>query len=238
MTATPEPAAPTPHTPPRVATVKIGSLVLTGNAAIVALLALSLGAVALVAWSHPSPRMLAAAALWITFIVAWSRAARGAAPAVRAESASSRRRHELMMYGSLVLLFAPLPGLRTRLFPLTPALVATGFVVQSLAMSLAFWARRHLGRNWSGEVRIASQHCLVRSGPYRVLRHPIYSAMLGMFLGTTIVSGELHALIGFVIIGVAYTRKVPIEERALSDAFGAEWDDYRRASWALVPGIY
>ena len=143
-----------------------------------------------------------------------------------------------MMYGSLVLLFAPLPGLRTRLFPLTPALVATGFVVQSLAMSLAFWARRHLGRNWSGEVRIASQHRLVRSGPYRVLRHPIYSAMLGMFLGTTIVSGELHALIGFVIIGVAYARKVPIEERALSDAFGAEWDDYRRASWALVPGIY
>ena len=61
--------------------------------------------------------------------------------------------------------------------------------------------------------------------------------MLGMFLGTALVSGELHALLGLLVIGVAYWRKVRLEEQHLRGVFGEAYDEYRRKSWALIPGV-
>jgi len=58
-------------------------------------------------------------------------------------------------------------------------------------------------------------HELVRTGPYRLLRHPIYTAMLGMFLGTAIASSQFHALLGLAILVVAYLRKTRLEDQIL-----------------------
>jgi len=104
-------------------------------------------------------------------------------------------------------------------------------------IALAIWARRHLGRNWSGEVRIRDDHQLVQSGPYRLIRHPIYTAMFAMYTGTALVSGELHALLAIAVLAVAYWRKIRLEERALSAALGATYDSYRRGTWALIPWL-
>jgi protein-S-isoprenylcysteine O-methyltransferase Ste14 len=117
-------------------------------------------------------------------------------------------------------------------------LVAAGAIVQAGFLLLAVWARRHLGRNWSAEVRIAVDHQLVRTGPYRLLRHPIYTAMLGMFLGTAIASSQYHALIGLEILVVAYLRKTRLEEQILRQTFGADYDVYCRGTWALVPLLF
>jgi protein-S-isoprenylcysteine O-methyltransferase Ste14 len=103
---------------------------------------------------------------------------------------------------------------------------------------LAVWARRHLGRNWSAEVRIAVDHELVRTGPYRLLRHPIYTAMLGMFLGTAIASSQFHALLGLAALVVAYLRKTRLEDHILAQAFGADYNAYHRHTWALVPLLF
>ena len=103
---------------------------------------------------------------------------------------------------------------------------------------LAVWARRHLGRNWSAEVRIAVNHQLIRTGPYQFLRHPIYTAMLGMFLGTAIASSQYHALLALALLFVAYLRKTQLEEKILRQTFGAEYDAYRRDTWALVPLLF
>ena len=59
-----------------------------------------------------------------------------------------------------------------------------------------------------------------------------------MYIGTALVSGELHALIALVIIVAAYWRKIRMEERHLVTLFGLEYDDYRRRSWALIPGLF
>jgi protein-S-isoprenylcysteine O-methyltransferase Ste14 len=104
-------------------------------------------------------------------------------------------------------------------------------------MWLAFSARRHLGRHWSHAVTEKVDHELVRSGPYRWVRHPIYTAMLGMYLGTALVSGELHALIAVAIVIAAYVRKIRLEERLLERVFGADFREYRRHSRALIPGV-
>ena len=121
--------------------------------------------------------------------------------------------------------------------PLKLSIVTIGLCLQAGFVFFAVWARRHLGRNWSGAVTVTVDHQLVRTGPYRIVRHPIYSAMLGMFLGTAIVSGEIHALVGLALIAGAYIRKVRLEEKTLREAFGDSYDDYRRKTWAIIPGL-
>jgi len=221
----------------RTAVFQIGRLRLEGPAAQVVSLFLLAGVLTLVVLSRPSVRMLLSAALWIAFQVYWNVAARGAAPAKSSESRGSRMLHQDLMIAAFVLLFAPIPGLRARFLPLSLPIVAGGLALQAAFFRLAIWARRHLGRNWSGKVAIKVDHELVRSGPYRVLRHPIYTAMLGMFSGTALVSGEVHALVAVALIGAAYWRKILLEERNLRAAFGAAYDEYRRRSWAIIPWL-
>lgn len=217
--------------------IKVGPLRVRGPAAgLTLLLVLVLIGGALV-WVRPTLRMSLAAALWITFVVYWSLAARQKAPTLRSESASSRAVHTWLLNLSLLLLFVPVPGLRARFVPLASSIVIAGLLVQALGILLAGWARHHLGRYWSGAVVVAVDHELVRSGPYRLVRHPIYSAMFMMYSGIGLVSGELHALLGLAVLAAAYWRKIPQEERTLRDIFGPAYDAYRNETWALVPGL-
>jgi protein-S-isoprenylcysteine O-methyltransferase Ste14 len=218
-------------------TLKLGGLTLTGPWAILALLVLLGLVTAAVVWSHPSLKMSLSAALWIAFVVYWSAAARGAAPTQSSESARSRALHQNLMNGALLLLFIPVPGFRARFLPDAPFLVPVGLTFQAAFGLFAVWARRHLGRNWSGAITVAVDHQLVRTGPYRRIRHPIYTAMLGMFVGTAIVSGQMHALLAVVVIAFVYWRKIRLEETSLRQVFGTAYDAYVRESWALVPWV-
>src|SRR5262249_14073530 len=138
----------------------------------------------------------------------------------------------------LLLLFVSIPGMRWTFLPAGAWRVPAGLATMAAATLFHVWARVHLGRNWSSDVMIKSAHQLVRSGPYRFVRHPIYSAIFGLAFGTAIVSGRILSLIGVLLFVIAYVAKLRAEERALSATFGAEWDDYRRHSWALMPGLF
>ena len=190
-------------------------------------------------WPLLRSRVFPALLLWIAFFVYWGIAGRNSAPTKSSESKASTWFHQIMMTVALVLLLAPAPGLTGWFLPQRLGfLVPAGAILQAAFILLAVWARRHLGRNWSGTVRIGVDHELVRTGPYRVLRHPIYTAMLGMFLGTAISSSQYHALLGLAILVLAYLRKTRMEENILRQTFGAEWDAYRRDTWALVPFLF
>jgi protein-S-isoprenylcysteine O-methyltransferase Ste14 len=128
--------------------------------------------------------------------------------------------------------------LTRRFLPETIWLSSAGLAIQAAFATLAIWARRHLGSNWSGEVRIANGHQLVRSGPYRYVRHPIYTAVVGMYVGTCLVSGEVHAPVALVLVLLAYWRKIRLEESALAEAFPGDHDRYRAGTWAWIPGVY
>jgi len=186
-------------------------------------------------WNRVTP----AAILWIIFSVYWSIAARNSAPTKSSESKLSTALHQITLNAALVLLFWPVPGLKGWFLPQRfHFLVAIGVILQTAFIFLAVWARRHLGRNWSAEVRIGADHELVRTGPYRMLRHPIYTAMLGMFLGTAIASSQYHALLGVAILVAAYLRKTRLEEQILGQTFGGQYAAYRRDTWALVPLLF
>jgi protein-S-isoprenylcysteine O-methyltransferase Ste14 len=177
-------------------------------------------------------------ALLFLFSVYWSIAARNSSPTKTSETKWSRGLHLALVNGGVLLLILPLPGLTRRFLPDNHFVVAVGLVIEAAFILLAVWARRHLGSNWSGEVRVAAGHQLVRTGPYRLIRHPIYTAVLGMYFGTAIVSGEIHAPIALAIVALAYWRKIRMEERAMGETFGAEHEAYRRDTWALVPFLF
>jgi protein-S-isoprenylcysteine O-methyltransferase Ste14 len=177
-------------------------------------------------------------ALWLVFSMYWGIAAKNASVAKSSESGKSRQFHVLLLNGSLLLLLIPVWGLQTRFLPVTPILPPIGLAIQAAFLCLAVWARRRLGRHWSGEVTVKIDHQLVRTGPYRIIRHPIYTAMIGMYIGTAIISGQIHALIAIAIVVAAYWRKIGLEEDALRGVFSIEYDEYRRRSWAVIPPIW
>jgi len=174
---------------------------------------------------------------WVLFSIYWEIAAKSAAAAKSSESSGSRGVHVLLTNVALLLEIAPIRGLG-RFMAVAPLIMTAGLAVEALGLLLAIWARRHLGRNWSGEITIKEDHQLIRSGPYKWLRHPIYTGLLTMYVGTAIVTGEWLALIGLMIAAFAYWRKIRLEEASLNVAFGTEYDAYRRGTWALVPGLF
>lgn len=184
-------------------------------------------------------RLLLSALLWLVFGVYWFIAGLNSAPTKNSESRVSTWFHQFLLAAAFLLAVLPIPGLTGWFLPSSlHFVVATGAIVQAGFMLLAVWARRHLGRNWSAEVRIAVDHQLVRTGPYRFLRHPIYTAMLGMLLGTAIASSQYHALLGLALLVVAYMRKTRLEDQILHQTFGTDFESYRRDTWALVPLVY
>jgi len=176
--------------------------------------------------------------LWVVFSLYWSWAARNASAARVSETRASRAVHLVIVSVGQMLVILPVWGLRARLWPDVPAVVWFGMAVNVAALALAVWARQTLGRHWSGEITTKVDHELITRGPYALVRHPIYSAVLGLCLGTTLVWGELHALLGTVLVMVAYARKIRLEEANLDQAFGPQWAGYRARTKALIPGVY
>ena len=188
--------------------------------------------------SHFTPFLLAAIFIFCVFSIYWELASKNSKPAASSESIFSRAFHMALLNAGLLLLILPISGLTWRVLPAARIFPWLGLAIEIAGFALAVWARRALGSNWSGEVRIAADHQLVRSGPYRLIRHPIYTAMLTMSLGILLVSGQAHALLGWLLILLAYIRKIRMEEAALTSAFGDAFTAWQRDSWLLLPRVY
>jgi protein-S-isoprenylcysteine O-methyltransferase Ste14 len=181
--------------------------------------------------------MKASLALWVVLSAYWELAARGASMAQRSETPGSRMVHLVILGAGQLVLLMPVPGLRVRLLPVSTPLIAAGLAIEVAAVAFSIWARRALGRHWSGEITAKVGHELVRSGPYALVRHPIYTGMFALCIGTALVSGEVHALVGLALVVIAFARKIRMEENNLAQLFGPTWEEYRRTTRALVPGV-
>jgi protein-S-isoprenylcysteine O-methyltransferase Ste14 len=217
--------------------VQVGRMKLRGPWAILTLLIVVSLFVALVVYSRPRVSILVSAAIWFLLDVYWSLAEVKKAAAKTRESSQSRQVHGLLTTASLVLLFAPIPGLMGHFVPDTLTTAAVGLGIQIGFALFYFWGRLHLGRWWSGQITIMNDHQLIQTGPYRLLRHPMYTGMLGMCVGTAIVSGQYHALLGIALVVFAYARKIRLEERVLRDEFGPAYETYRHSRAAVIPWL-
>lgn len=184
------------------------------------------------------PSILLAVAAWLLLSLYWSWAARDKSDARSSETGRSRQFHLLLISAAQLLVLLPVPGLRQRVLPAAPWGGALGVALCLAGLAFSVLARRALGRNWSGEVTAKVGHTLVTGGPYALVRHPIYTGVFGLYIGTAVASGELHALLGVVLAAIAYARKIPMEESVLANEFGAAWTAYRARTKAIIPFVF
>ena len=177
--------------------------------------------------------------LWLACSAYWLVSASKVKTTAREELIASRAAHLVPMTVAILLLFAPRSWpwgvLGERMFSDGPVTHWIGAAVVAAGLGFAVWARVHLGKNWSGTVTIKSGHELIRSGPYRFVRHPIYSGGLLAMAGTVVARGELRGLLGVLIMFATMWWKLRREERWLGEAFGDDYAKYRSEVYALIP---
>ncbi|HEX5133070.1 MAG TPA: isoprenylcysteine carboxylmethyltransferase family protein [Candidatus Krumholzibacteria bacterium] len=127
--------------------------------------------------------------------------------------------------------------LRENFVPHTTPVYACGLALCALGAALAIWSRHLLGSNWSGTVQLKRDHELIVAGPYRSVRHPIYSGLLLLFLGNTLMVGDWRGLLAVTIVFASFWIKLRREEQWLTQRFGEAYVDYRRHTKALVPAV-
>jgi protein-S-isoprenylcysteine O-methyltransferase Ste14 len=133
---------------------------------------------------------------------------------------------------------APSGLLQGRVVPAGEWADPVGLVITVLGLAIAVWARVHLGRNWSSRPTIQVGHTLIRTGPYRFVRNPIYTGLLVGYIGTAIVIGAFWAFVLIIFLLAAFLMRIREEEKLLLGEFGEEYEKYRREVKALIPYLF
>ena len=178
--------------------------------------------------------------LWLLWLAIWTVSAFRTKRVVRVENLASRLSHLVPLGIGVALLTSDHfggPWLATRIYPRTDGTFWFGAALVALGLSFAVWARLHLAGNWSGTVTLKQDHDLIRSGPYRLTRHPIYTGILLAILGTAIALAEWRGIVALALITLAFLRKIDIEEGFLTARFGEAYARYRAQVPALIPWL-
>ncbi len=118
-----------------------------------------------------------------------------------------------------------------------PWLQGIGLAVFLLGLALAVWARVYLGRNWGMPMSRKADPELVTAGPYRRVRHPIYSGIILALIGTTI-AVSLYWLVAVLVTGAYFIYSAVVEERSMAQLFPDSYPAYKRSTKMLIPFIY
>lgn len=175
---------------------------------------------------------------WLVFLAYWSVSALKLKSIKRREPRGERLIQLVFMVAAYFLMFNDQFSrgwLTTRFVPASPRIGKFGVTVAVVGIALAIWARWHLGENWSATVTLKEGHELISSGPYRYMRHPIYSGMLLAFVGTALALGEYRALISVCIVLVAFYTKAKKEELFLTQEFGEKFREHSRRTGMFLP---
>jgi len=179
-------------------------------------------------------------ALWIGFYILWLLWATRIKQTERRERGFTYFLHRLLVAAGFVLIFLDLPvnWFHRRLLPGTPWLPVLGVAIAVGGFAFAIWARSHIGRNWSSAVTAKVQHELIRSGPYRWVRHPIYSGLLLAILGTVLVQNQVRGLVALVLVYAGWKIKSRLEEQMMVSTFGDQYMAYAKSTGALFPRLH
>jgi protein-S-isoprenylcysteine O-methyltransferase Ste14 len=176
--------------------------------------------------------------VWIFFFLYWQIKAANTKTTQRLEPAASRILRVFIFLIAIVLLSTtriPLPWLYLQLWPVGFWPFWLGAAVTIVGLLFAVWAREHLGSNWSRSVTIKQGHELITTGPYAVVRHPIYTGILTGFLGMAIAISQVRGFIVFVLFFLVFWIKLRMEEQWMRSQFGEAYATYAHQTAALVP---
>jgi len=176
--------------------------------------------------------------LWVAWGLYWIISAQNTKTTQRRESSSSRISYSVLLLSGALLMAVPrahLGWLATPLLPNSPLRFRLALVLLAAGLAFTVWARLHLGRNWSGTVTLKEGHELIRTGPYGLVRHPIYTGLLLAFTGTALACGDPAAVIGLALVLVSFLYKLRIEEGFMRAVFPEQYESYAAGVPALVP---
>jgi len=176
---------------------------------------------------------------WIVFLVYWFIRAFGQKPTAEPQSLLSALTHRIPVgLGWFLLVFRGLPPpMNQPLIPHTDFTLVLGGVICVFGLYVTIWARRTLAGNWSSDVTFKRGHELIKTGPYRFVRHPIYTGLLVMCLGSAIEIGKVRCLLGLVSVGIGFWIKLKQEESLMLRHFPDQYPTYRKQVKALVPFV-
>jgi protein-S-isoprenylcysteine O-methyltransferase Ste14 len=179
-------------------------------------------------------------ACWILFSVIWLLAAVSTKRSIYRESGGRRLRYWILLVLAFLLLTKrhrlPYP-FNVGIIPPTKTVEWMTGILCMAGLAFCVWARATLGRNWSGTITLKEGHELIESGPYRFVRHPIYTGLLAMFLATAIAFGHLG---GFVAVGVAFASfwiKLIEEEKLMRQQFPEQYRSYEQRVKRIIPFV-
>lgn len=169
------------------------------------------------------------AAFWLAWLVAAFSTKRGRV----------RWSHELrirVVIVAVAILLARLGAFRGHRLSTDPWLAALGLVLFGLGLGFAVWARLHIGRNWGTPMTEKDEPELVTGGPYRLVRHPIYSGIILAAVGTAVALNWLW-LPMVALAGIYFVYSATVEERYLAEQFPDDYAAYRHSTKMLVPFV-
>ena len=176
----------------------------------------------------------------IVFVATWLVAALSTKRTLYRESRAQRLRYWVLLLVAYLLLMhgrqLPYP-LNGRIISHAAAMAWAGAVLCVAGLAFALWARVTLGRNWSGVVTLKEGHELVERGPYRCVRHPIYTGILTMFFATALVLGHVAGFAGVLLIFISFWVKIGREEKLMLQQFPGRYAAYRRRVKRIIPFV-
>jgi protein-S-isoprenylcysteine O-methyltransferase Ste14 len=180
--------------------------------------------------------ILAVAIVWILWVASWIIAARWSDPAAKRAAAS-----EELLYRVATIVGAAMLAVSDRFFGgnlwgLGQAADWTLVAIATLGLAFTWWARLSLGRLWSSSVTKKADHRIIDSGPYAIVRHPIYTGVIAAVYATAVLKGAAVGIAGVLLMTFGFWLKARLEERFLREQLGPDaYDAYRQRVPMLLP---
>jgi len=178
--------------------------------------------------------------LWLCWGALWMILARGAKKTQWQESLRSKLSYMIPGVLALWALIWTAPPDQFWFRPLLPRSAFfswTGVGLMVIGFGITLWARLILGANWSATVTVKENHELVTRGPYRLVRHPIYSGLLLAVVGSALPRDDLRAVVAVLVFLLGMIRKAGIEEGRMIATFGDGYRAYRQRTKMVIPYI-
>jgi len=177
------------------------------------------------------------AVLWSAWMISWALGALWSSKVAARPPEKQERFYWLLTLAGAVLIMVNFRNGRMEMIWTQPDWVEWSlFALASIGLAFTWWARIHLGRLWSGRITRKADHKIIDTGPYGIVRHPIYTGLLLALLATALLKPGPWGVAGFALLTISFVIKAQLEERFLMEELGPDaYERYRHRVPMLVP---
>jgi protein-S-isoprenylcysteine O-methyltransferase Ste14 len=176
------------------------------------------------------------AVLWLAWLISWNVAAFWRAKSSAEAPRNQYRLHFAIAVFGFMLAFGTFSWRVPPLWPVSPALGWAMVGLTAIGLAFTWWARVHMGRLWHGGVSRTPEHRVIDTGPFALVRHPIYTGMMTAVAAVAVLQAQPLALLGAGLFALGFGLKARVEERFLEREIGG-YEAYRRRVGMLVPWL-